>query len=336
MKAAVYYGPRDIRFEVIPDPVLEKGDVLLRVKACGICGSDLHTYRHGLFEGLGAPLASGGRVMGHEFSAEVVEINGEAPGLKVGDRVCAVGMGGNAEYYRVRAAMLPALFPIPDELGYDEAATVEPLATSFHGVNLAKPVDGETIVVMGAGIIGLGALQLLKATANVKTIVVDLADRRLELATQLGADTVINASREDAVGRIMETTGSTELSLVPGVLAGTVDAAIDCAGVTKNFTGTTVVEQAISVVKQEGRVVVVAVFERPIELEMNMLMRKGIKLFGSWAWYPDELRAGMELMRQGKVDRKPLISHTFSLEDAAEAFETQDKADDSIKVLIKP
>ncbi len=336
MRAAVYHGPRDVRFEEVPAPVLDEGDALLRVKACGICGSDLHTYRHGLFEGLGAPLASGGRILGHEFSAEVVEINGEAMGLKVGDRVCAVGMGGNAEYFRAPATMLPALFPIPDEIGDDEAATVEPLATSFHGVNLAEPADGETIVIMGAGIIGLGALQLLKATASVTTIVVDLADKRLALAEQLGADTTINASREDAVARIFEMTGSSELSLVPTVTSAGIDAVIDCAGVPKTFTGTTVLEQALSLVKQSGRVVVVAVFERPVELEMNVIMRKGIRLLGSWAWHPDELRQGMELMRSGKVDRKPLISHTFSLEQASEAYETQLNADDSVKVLIKP
>lgn len=336
MKAAVYHGPGDVRFEEVPAPVLEKGDVLLRVKACGICGSDLHTYRHGLFEGLGAPLASGGRILGHEFSSEVVEINGEATGVKVGDRVCAVGMGGNAEYFRVPAMMVPAIFPIPDEIGDDEAATVEPLATSFHGVALAEPADGETIVIMGAGIIGLGALQLLKATANVKTIVVDLSDRRLALAGRLGADVTINASREDAVARIFEMTGSSDVSLVPGVTSGNVDTVIDCAGVPRTFTGTTVLEQALSLVKQNGRVVVVAVFERPVELEMNVIMRKGIRLFGSWAWHPDEFRQGMELMRTGRVDRQPLISHAFSLEQASEAYETQLNADDSVKVLIKP
>ncbi len=336
MRAAVYYGPRDVRFAEVPLPVLDKGDVLLRVKACGICGSDLHTYRHGLFEGLGAPLESGGRILGHEFSAEVVEVNGETTVVKVGDRVCAVGMGGNAEYFRVPAALLPAIYPLPDEIGDDEAATIEPLATSLHGVGLAEPADGETIVIMGAGIIGLGALQLLKATANVKTIVVDLSDNRLALAGRLGADVTINASREDAVARIFDVTGSSELSLVPGVSCGNVDAVIDCAGVPKTFTGQAVLEQALSLVKQGGRVVVVAVFERPVELEMNVIMRKGIRLLGSWAWLPDEFRQGMELMRAGKIDRGPLISHTFSLEQASEAYETQLDADDSVKVLIKP
>ncbi len=90
MKAAVYYGPRDIRVEEVAIPKLEKGEVLLRIRACGICGSDLHTYRQGMFEDLGTPVENG-RVLGHEFSGEVIEMNGDIPHIRIGDRVCAVG-----------------------------------------------------------------------------------------------------------------------------------------------------------------------------------------------------------------------------------------------------
>ncbi len=341
MRAAVYHGPRDIRFEEVPMPVLTNGDILLKVKASGICGSDLHLYRHGLFEDLGWPLESGGRILGHEYSGEVVEIKGGVPDfvpdLKVGDRVCAVMGGGNAEYTRVMRIMGQLIFPIPDEISDEEAATAEPLATSFHAIGLAAPTDGETIVVMGAGIIGLGALQLLRATAKVKTIVVDISEKRLALARQLGADTTINAAQEDAVNSILRMDASAnDLWLMPGLSSGSVDTVIDCVGVPKTFTGTTVIEQAVSIVKENGKVVVVAVFERPVEFDMNVIMRKGIRLIGSWGWLPDEFRECLELMRTGKIDRKPLISHTFPLEQASEAYETQLKADESVKVLIKP
>ena len=86
MKAAVFYGPGDVRYEDVPDPVLESGDILLRIKACGICGSDLHTYRHGLFEDLGVVVGNG-RVMGHEFSGEIASIDDEQSDFKIGDRV---------------------------------------------------------------------------------------------------------------------------------------------------------------------------------------------------------------------------------------------------------
>jgi threonine dehydrogenase-like Zn-dependent dehydrogenase len=96
MKAAVFHGPGDVRFEHVATPELEDGEVLIRVRACGICGSDLHTYRHGLFPELGLPIEKG-RILGHEFSGEVAEVRGDVPGVSVGDRVTTVGVGGNAE-----------------------------------------------------------------------------------------------------------------------------------------------------------------------------------------------------------------------------------------------
>ncbi len=333
MKAAVYYGPRDVRVEEVPTPTLGPGDALLRVRACGICGSDLHTYRHGLFETLGVP-AGGGRIMGHEFCGEVVEVSGDSP-LKVGDRVCAIGMGGNAEYFQIPAELAPFAVPIPEGLSFVEAATTEPLATSLHAVNLARPADGETHVVLGAGIIGLGILQVLKARYNLRTVVVDLADCRLEVAKKLGADEVINAGREDAVRRVMELTGSEQLSFMPEP-TGRADVAYDAAGLARGYTGVPVVQQAMLMVRSEGRVVVVSVFEQDAAVDFNPLVRKGLSLLGSWAWSPDEFKDALGLIASGKVDRKPLISHTFSLEAAAEAYETQLRAEEAVKVVITP
>jgi len=334
MKAAVFHGPRDIRFEEVATPELESGDVLLRVRACGICGSDLHNYGHGLLEELGIPFETG-RVMGHEFSGEVAEINGELPGIKSGDRVLAVTRGANAEYVRIPAMRSYTILPIPDGISFEEAATTEPLATSLHGVNLAKPVDGETHVIMGAGIIGLGILQVLKATAKVRIIVVDLSDNRLDMARALGADVIVNAGKEDALEKVIELTGEEELLDAPQPF-GLADTVYDCAGLPFGYTGTPVVQQAFSMVKQNGKVVEVAVFEKPPEIQLNSLVLRGITLFGSWAWVPEELQQSLDLIGTGKIDRKPLISHRFPLESASEAYETQLNTDKSIKVMITP
>lgn len=334
MKAAVFHGPLDVRFEEVEKPVLEEGEALLRVKACGICGSDLHTYRHGMFLQLGKPIEEG-RILGHEFSGEIVEIKGDMGDIKVGDRVVTVGMGGNAEYLKISAQMAPITLPIAEGISFEEAATNEPLATSFHAVNLADPQDNETIVIMGAGIIGLGVLQCIKAMSSAKVMVVDLSDKRLDMATQLGADVVINAGRDEAVPTIMELTGSRELNMVE-TSQGNVNTVFDCAGAGKNSSGSSVLEQALALVQENGKVIVVAVFEKPLEIDFNIIMRKGIQLLGSWAWTPAEFVQSMELIGSGKIDRKPLITHRFPLEDASEAYNTQLKAEEAIKVVLTP
>jgi 2-desacetyl-2-hydroxyethyl bacteriochlorophyllide A dehydrogenase len=332
MKAAVFHGPRDVRFEEVKKPTLEDGEVLLRVRACGICGSDLHTYRHGMFEEiLGIPTETG-RILGHEFSSEVAEIRGDVAGIKVGDRIMTVGGGANAEYVKISPPGTNLLIPFSDSISFVEAATTEPLATSLHAVSLADPEDQETHVVMGAGIIGLGVLQCIKARSSAKTIVVDLSDKRLAMATELGADMTINAAKKDV---LTEVKGSGEFGL-GDVLAGCVDTVFDCAGVALSFEGTSVLEQAIFMAKENGKIVIPAIFEKRLDIEWNIVVRKGIKLFGSWAWVPEEFVEASRLISSGEIDRKPLVSHTFPLEDASAAYETQLKEEEAIKVVLTP
>ena len=332
MKAAVFHGPRDIRFEEVEKPTLRKARCWCECGRCGICGSDLHTYRHGMFEEfLGLPV-EGGCILGHEFSGEVAEICGDVGGFEVGDRVVTVSRGANAEYVKISPPETELLMRFDESVSFVEAATTEPLGTSLHAVNLADPRDGEIHVIMGAGIIGLGVLQCLKSQSSARTVVVDLSDKRLAMATKLGADLTINASKIDLVLTMM---GSGLLGLdVP--LVGNVDAVYDCAGVTKSFEGTSVLAQAISIVKEDGKVIIVAVFEKQPEIEWNLVVRKGIRLFGSWAWSPEELVQASRLIGSGKIDRKPLVSHTFSLEDASKAYETQLQEEEAIKVVLTP
>ena len=334
MKAAVYYGPEDIRCEEVPDFEMAEGDALLRVKACGICGSDLHTYKHGLFEDLGIHMGNG-RVMGHEFAGEVAEVKGENPNVKPGDRVFYISMGGNAEFINVPKDLTSLLKPIPDNISFEEAATIEPLATSLHAVNLATPSDEEIHVVIGTGIIGLGIIQLLKATTKVKIIAVDISDKRLELARQVGAEVTINAAKESTVDKIMALHGKTEITFMP-VDSGTIDTIYDCAGLPKSFEGMTVLEQALVLAKENGKVVLVAVYEKAASIEHNMIVRKGLSVLGSWAWNMEELAESHQLICSGKIDRNPLISHRYPLEQAKEAYDTQFKAKEAIKVMIMP
>jgi threonine dehydrogenase-like Zn-dependent dehydrogenase len=120
------------------------------------------------------------------------------------------------------------------------------------------------------------------------------------------------------------------------MLAGKVDAVYDCAGVAKGFEGTSVLAQATSIIKEDGKVIIVAVFEKQPEIDWNLVVRKGIRIFGSWAWSPEELVRASRLIGSGEIDRKPLVSHTFSLEDAAKAYETQLQEEEAIKVVLTP
>lgn len=334
MKAAVFHGPQDVRFEEIDAPTLADGDVLLRVKACGICGSDLHTYKHGMFQQLGNPIEQG-RVLGHEFSGEVIATGGPISGVSLGDRVTSIGVGANAEYLRIPKERVAMLLPIGDKISYAEAATTEPLATSLHAANLANAQDNEIHLVVGAGIIGLGILQCIKASSNAQVIVADLSEKRLAKAAELGADQVIDVRSTPLVEALDGGSNFSEATLLDANI-GTIDTVYDCAGMSKHFQGSSVLEQALTVVKENGKIVVVAVYEQSPNLDYNQIVRKGIQLMGSWAWSMEEFKIAADLIRMGEINRQPLISHEFSLEQASEAYETQLRAETAIKVMLTP
>ena len=329
MKAAVYHGPRDIRVEELPLPAIAADEVLVRVAACGICGSDLHLYRLGMFEALGRPV-EGGRVMGHELAGEIAAVGASVREFSPGDRIAGVSLGGFAEYVAVK---LTERGPhhLPAGVSFEEGATLEPLATSIHGVDLARPGRGETVVVLGAGIIGLGCLQVLRATRDCRVIMVDASKRRLDMARALGADAIVDLTATEPLEAVIGLTGGAKPLDRFQVRSGNADAVIDCAGAQVSP------DQGLSMLKQaEGRLVLVALFERPPTLDFNQVVRKQVTVHGSWAWTGDDFRRAIELVASGRIDRKPLISHQFSLAETPLAFSTQDRPEAAIKVLLKP
>jgi len=308
--------------------------VLVKIRACGICGSDLHSYKHGLFPELGAPVASG-LALGHEFGGEVAEIAGEVRGLKVGDRVSGICIGCAAEYVRLPALLVPAIRIIPPQVSLEEAATIEPLANSVHAVRLASPSEGQTAVVIGVGIIGLGIIQVLKAKDSVRIIAVDISQKRLEMAGQVGADAVVNAWREDAHQGVLSAAGASTV-LYDGEPSGNVDIVFECAGAGREQKGPAALWQALRIVQQDGKIVVVSIAERPVEIGAALLVRKGATIVGSWAWTLDDFDEALTLMSERKMNRRQLISHEFPIEQAKEAYEAALSAEESVKVLIKP
>jgi threonine dehydrogenase-like Zn-dependent dehydrogenase len=330
MKAAVYHGPRDIRVEDVPRPTPAANELLVEVRACGICGSDLHTYRYGIFEDLGREIEGhAGRLMGHEFAGVVAEVGSGITDVAVGDRLAGIGRGAYAEYVIVEVAER-SFHPLASHVSFEEAATFEPFATSLHGVGLAAPRDGETVVVLGAGIIGLGAIQAIRATTSgVRVISIDGSPTRLDMARSIGADHVVDFTHGDPVEQVLALVGEQEAPRL-GSRGGNVDAVIDCAGAVNSS------QQGLEMLKQEdGRLVLVALFEHPGPLDRNIIVRKQVRLLGSWASTTADLKQALDLISRGVVDRRPLVSHEFALDQAAEAFAVQEKGQ-AIKVLVKP
>jgi len=312
---------------------------MVKVGACGICGSDLHFYKLGLFsEVLGRPTEKG-LVPGHEFGGEVVEVGDQVQGISVGDRVTGIAFGAMAEYVPITPAILGfTVYKLPDEVSFDEAATVEPLSTSYHATRLGEPVDGESAVVFGAGIIGLGIIQSLKAL-DVKLknlIVVDVSEKRLEMARQLGATHTVNPRSEDIMVRAREITGEMGILVAPGMTTPAVDLVYDAVGYIKGIQGPPIIQQATELVRDHGRVVVVGAFEGQVSVDLMPFLVKQVRIQGSYGYWPDQVIECIELIRNKKVDRMTLITHAFGLDQAKEAFDTQADSAGSIKVILKP
>ena len=340
MKAAIYHEPFNITTETVEKPTIKPTDILIRVRSCGICGSDLHMYKLGLFTQALCRPSEGGLIPGHEFSGEIAEVGSQVQGLTIGDRVVAYAMGGMAEYALISPAWTGGnVYKIPDSVSYKAAATLEPLANSIHAVMKGRPAKGETTMVFGAGIIGLGVIQCLQALdLGIKRIIaVDVSDKRLEMARKLGADDVINASTEDPFEKALEIAGpvSTGFSMVPSMPA--VDIVYDCVGLIKDRPEPPVIQQAINIVRPgTGRIVVHGVFEAPVTLELSAFVGKQTQIIGSYGATPAGTMQAIGLMESGAVDREMIISHEFPLDKAKEAFDTQAGVETSVKVLINP
>jgi threonine dehydrogenase-like Zn-dependent dehydrogenase len=339
MKAAVFYGPLDVKTEEVEKPGINDNEILVNVKACGICGSDLHMYKLDLFTDMLCRQLERGGIPGHEFSGDVVEVGSQVQGIEIGDRVAAFYFGGMAEYIPVTVFQGFNVFKLPPEVSYEEAATLEPLANSLHATMKANPAKGENAVIFGAGIIGLGIVQCLKALelGLNKLIVVDVSDYRLEVAKRLGADEIINASAVDPYEKVMELVGSAPLMFQPTESAPAVDIIYDCVGYIKERPEPPVIQQALNMVRDfTGRIVVHGIFEEMVSLDLLPMVAKQVDVLGSYGFIPSEVEQALELIRCKKVDRQGLISHEFSLEQAKEGFEAQCKIEESVKVLIKP
>ena len=338
MRAGVFRGIRQVPIEDVPDPAPGPRDIVLAVRACGICGSDLHTYAQGLF-------AEVGQVMGHEFAGEVVEVGSEVEGIAVGDRVtglpiqpcgdcrqCLEGRehlcetwtrrsigygipGAFAERLWIPQAVLGRnVHKMPNELAFEDAALVEPLAVGVHAVGQAQPGPGDVALVLGLGTIGLQVAQVLLARGVAQVVGADLSPLRRSVAAQLGVTAVAG---EDLGAAVSEAAGFRPIDVV-----------FEATGAPA------LVQSALGIVRPGGTVVLIALYEQRAELDPTIVVQKELTVRGSAIYTPEEFNEAIELLASGQAKGEPLITHRWPLEDLGEAFEAQLEKDSAIKVMV--
>ncbi len=339
MKAAVFQEAESVTVRDVPYPKLEPGGVIIKVKSAGICGSDVHGYQRGRNQPL---------TMGHEFAGDVVEIGAGVTNVKVGDRVVAMSGRGCGECYWCKqgqfircaklqmvglAPGLPGAFAeyvhvpafkigqyaakMPDWMSYDEGATTEPLAVALHGVQQAQPQADETAVVIGLGIIGLGVVQILRAMGLKQIVAAGHREHRLKLAKEGGASVIVDAAKDDVVPVVDKLTKGKGADVV-----------FEVAGFESTF------QQALTMVHRGGRVDLIGLYGKPFTWSPSAIVGSYKMLLGCGLRW--DLPGAMELMAAKKINAKPLVTHRFPLDEVKEAFETQIKSPDAIKVVINP
>ncbi len=340
MRVAMWYNNRDVRVEEMPVPKIGPGELLLRIEASGICGSDvMEWYRLDR-----APL-----VLGHEIGGQVVEVGDGVEGFKGGDRVSAAhhvpcntcyyclrghhtmcdtlrktnfDPGGFAEYVRVPAINVDrGVFPLPDEMSYEEATFIEPLACVLRGQRVANMPPGSSVLVIGSGIAGLLHLQLARTLGARRVVATDVNDFRLNAAKRFGADAAMPA-KEYSPDRLREVNDGYLADLV---IVGTGAAAA--------------VNQALASVERGGTILLFAPTDPGVSIPISLnevFWRTDVTLTTSYGASPYDYQTALDIIRAGAIPVRQMITHRLPLAKAGLGFQLVAEAGDSIKVIIEP
>lgn len=345
MRAAVYHSPGRIDVTDVPDLRAGPSELLVRVTGCGICGSDIQSWRSGAY-------VTEGQVLGHEL-AGYAEDGAEELGLERGaavtvrplmpcgrcvdchrgdwqlcDRSIERGLGyglsgGFAEMICVPWPQIGlTVFPLPDAVPVETGLLVEPLAVALHGVRRARVGVEDVVIVSGLGPIGLASVACAVAYGAAHVIGIDPSAGRRHAATQLGAVTVLDPA--DVVDAVRQLTG-------PGGfgLGAAADVVLECSGAPSAFV------TAVKCLRRGGRMALVAHSTAPFAIKSGRLIEKEIDIFGAFA-YRDEFPLVLDLLASGRLRVPDLVSHTLPLEDIGDAFELQADPDASLKVVVTP
>lgn len=333
MRSAIITAPEKTEIIDVPTPTVSPTDVLVKIRACGICGSDTLYISIG-----GLPPREGRMPIGHEPAGEVVEVGADIRDISVGDRVVInpmaladdiIGNGGSAgalaDYLLIKDAVRGrSLEVIPDHIPYEVAALNEPMAVAQHAVNQVAPRPSDQVVIFGAGPIGLGTTLALKSRGVKHVAVVDMLRHRLEKALQVGADAVIDSAAEDLPARLIELHGPGE-SMWPD-RAGT-NIFLDAAGVP------TVINTILGVAQRGAKLGIVAVHKEPVSVDLMNVMSNELTIVGSMG-YPSEIFEVTKDIVDNWEKYALIISHTFDFDDLDEALRCVSTPGMADKVVI--
>jgi L-iditol 2-dehydrogenase len=337
MKQVELHAPLDVRIVESQKPSPKPDEILVAVARVGICGSDLHAY-HGRHPFIELPI-----VPGHEFAGTVAEtganVHGFAPGQRVTlepslvcgecyncrhgrynicEKLQVVGCqtsGAMSEYLAVPASKTMSL---PDNVTWDQAVMVEPLAVGVHAVRVARVQAGTNVLILGAGTIGLMVLQAAKALGAGQVMITDLIQDRLDLATNLGADYAVNPSRTDLAQALEAAFGPQRADVI-----------LECVGIAATA------RDAVRVARKGTRIVLVGVFEEEVPVNLGLVQDRELELVGTLMYVEDDFPTALDLVRAGQVEVESLITHHFPLGQAAEGFAVADSRGTALKVVLE-
>jgi len=338
MNVAMYYSKEDIRIEEMPKPEIGEDEILVEMKACGICGSDMMDW----YLKSRAPL-----VLGHEPAGIIAKKGSKVKGFDVGDRVfvhhhvaclschyCLHGdytlceqfhktnikPGGFAEYFAVPASNLQIdTLKIPESISFEEATFIEPIGCCLRALKKCSIKAGDSVAIIGSGTTGIIHTALSEIYGAAKIIASDLIDYRLDAAKKFGADVVVNPENEDFTAVVM---------------AETEGRGVDIAVVTA--PSLEAYKAGLNVCRKGGKLCVFAPIkpQEYLQISPKELFFMEIQIIPSYSTSHLETRIALELIKAGKIHVKELITHRFKLKDVAEAFRTALKNKESLKVII--
>ena len=337
MRAAVYYNNSDVRCEEMPVPKISEDELLVKVRVCGICGSDVMEW----YRIKKAPL-----VLGHEMAGDIVKVGKKVEGFKTGDRVfvshhvpcnsCHYCLkdhhsvcqtlrttnfepGGFAEYLKVPEINVDrGVFKLPPGMSYDQGVFIEPLGCVYRGLRMAKFEPGQSVLVIGCGVTGLIFVKALVALGAGSVFTTDINDYKLEKSWEFGADAFVSAT-EDIPSFLRESNHGRLADLVV------------CA------TGATAaIETAMESVDRGGTILFFAPPGPDVDIcrPLARFWKDEVRVTTSYAASPRDIETAMELIRSGRIEVEDMVSHRFPLEETGKGFQLVAEAKESLKVIV--